>query len=139
MRVAARGGGGLGPPLRNLEGNPPKRGPTTGETDKEGWVGVYEQREHVCLVRTPMAYSASTATSAPLQDVFVLEHTKKCMKRKNGPRRKKLIYGEIKWDWKSDSGVIGKNEQIVFFFLVNVSLKMDERIGSDRDGVYMLL
>jgi len=44
-----------------------------------------------------MAYSASTATSAPLQDVFVLEHTKKkYMKRKNGPRRKKLIYGEIK-------------------------------------------
>jgi len=29
-------GGGLGPPLRNLEGNPRKRGPMTGETDKEG-------------------------------------------------------------------------------------------------------
>ena len=36
-------GGGLGPYLRNLEGNPPTRGPTTGETDKEGWIGVYEQ------------------------------------------------------------------------------------------------
>ena len=58
-------GGGLGPPLKDLEGNPPKRGPTTGETGKEGWIGIYKQREHVCLVRTPMADSASTATARP--------------------------------------------------------------------------
>ena len=61
---ATTGGGGLGPHLRNLEGNPPKRGPTMGETDKEGWIGVYKQQEHVCLVRTLMAYLASTATPA---------------------------------------------------------------------------
>jgi len=56
-------GGGVEPPQRTLEGTPPKESPTTGETDKEGWIGIYEQREHVCLVRTPMAYSASTATA----------------------------------------------------------------------------
>ena len=31
-------------------GKPPKEGSDNGETDKEGWIGVYEQQEHVCLV-----------------------------------------------------------------------------------------
>lgn len=56
-------GGVVEPPLRNLEGNPRRGVPTMGETEQEGEL-VSTNNGKACLsLRTPMAYSASTATT----------------------------------------------------------------------------
>jgi len=78
------------PPLRNLEGNPRRGVPTMGETEQEGVLVSANNRKACLSLRTPMAYSASTATSAPLQDVFVLEHTKRECMKKNCPKKKEI-------------------------------------------------
>jgi len=58
------GGGVVEPPLGNLEGNPRRGVPMMGETEQEG-VFVSTNNRKACLsLRTPMAYSASTATPA---------------------------------------------------------------------------
>jgi len=42
---------------------------------------------YLCWVGTPQADSASTATSAPLQVVFALEHKRDCIKEKDSKKR----------------------------------------------------